>query len=208
MAAPSPSSSSIAFWNTKYAGEDYFYGEEPNTFVVEAEVRLPRGSNVLCLAEGEGRNAVYLAGCGHRVTAVDMSSVGLGKLSLLAAKRGLEVTTIISDLAEFTIAPGEWDGIISIWAHVPHSLRRSIHVASVAGLRKGGVFVFEAYHPRQLEFKTGGPQTTELLATISDVSGELAGLEVVLAQEIERDVREGKGHFGMSAVTEFIGKKV
>jgi len=194
-------------WNERYGTPDFFYGTEPNDFLRAHAGRIPQGGAVLCLAEGEGRNAVYLAGLGYRVTGVDGSAVGMAKLKKLAGERGVPVAAVVSDLAEYPIAPGAWDAIVSIWCHLPEPLRARVHRACVAGLRPGGVFVFEAYHPRQLQFKTGGPPTADLMVTLEQVRGELAGLEILEARETERTVQEGRGHHGHSAVVQVLARK-
>jgi SAM-dependent methyltransferase len=204
-----------ATWDARYGGSPaapFYYGTEPNDFLREHEARLPRGARVLCLAEGEGRNAVFLASQGHAVSAVDLSPVGVEKTRALARQRGVAVDAAVGDLATYAIEPGAWDAIVSVWAHVPHPLRRAVHIAVTAGLRPGGVFIFEAYHPRQLELvragtAKGGPGTSDLLATLADVSAELAGLTLVVAEEADRDVREGEGHSGVSACTRLVGVK-
>ncbi|MBS1963572.1 MAG: class I SAM-dependent methyltransferase [Bdellovibrionales bacterium] len=195
-------------WDARYGtSPEYYYGTEPNDFLRANFTAIPKGGRVLCLAEGEGRNAVYLARHGYSVTAIDGSRVGLDKLSRLAREFGVSVVTVHADLNEYAIAPGEWDGIVSIWAHLPPELRRRIHRESVAGLRPGGVFLLEAYRPKQLEYKTGGPPTADLMMTLESLCGELGGLEVKIAREIDRDVEEGKGHSGLSAVVQFLGVK-
>ena len=162
---------------------------------------------MLCLAEGEGRNAVFLAGRGHAVTAVDGSAVGLDKARRLAAARGTTISTVTADLADFVIKPGAWDAIVSIWCHLPRELRARVHHACVAGLRPGGIFLLEAYTPRQLACGTGGPATAELMPTLTELRGELAGLELLQAAELERTVQEGQGHHGPSAVVQVLGRK-
>ena len=104
------------FWNNRYAAPQYIYGETPNTFVAEVASQIPAGP-VLCLAEGEGRNAVHLATLGHRVTAVDQSEAGLAKARRLAAARGVKIKTVLAGLENFTVEPGVWAGIVAIFAH-------------------------------------------------------------------------------------------
>lgn len=167
---------------------------------------MPPG-DVLCLAEGEGRNAVFLARRGHRVLAVDASAVGLAKAAQLAEEHGVRIETLTADLADLVIEPGRWDAIVSIFCHVPPPIRRTLHRQAVAGLRPGGLFVLEAYTPAQLEFRTGGPPTVELLMTLADLREELAGLEFLQALEIERDVVEGRLHTGRGAVVQIVARK-
>lgn len=194
-------------WDERYGREGFFYGSEPNEFLRAHTALLPPGGSVLCLAEGEGRNAVYLASLGFKVTGVDGSAVGIAKLRKLAGQKGVHVTGIVSDLAQFAIEPDTWDAIVSIWCHLPAPLRGQVYRASVAGLRSGGVFVLEAYHPRQLQFKTGGPPTAELMPTLAALREELAGLTLLEARETEREVQEGLAHHGHSAVVQVVGRK-
>jgi SAM-dependent methyltransferase len=168
--------------------------------------RIPAGP-VLCLAEGEGRNAVHLASLGHAVTAVDQSAAGLAKAQRLAAARGVEIRTVVADLAMYPIVPGAWAGIVATFAHLPPALRRAVHAAVVQGLAPGGVFILEAYTPAQLAFDTGGPKAPELLMPLAALREELAGLEFLVAREIEREVVEGCGHTGRGAVVQVLARR-
>lgn len=194
-------------WDERYSISEFYYGTEPNDFLKANASKIKPGGKVLCLAEGEGRNAVALAKLGFDVTAVDQSSVGLKKLNELASQNGVKVKTVVADLAEYEITSEAWDAVVSIWCHVPPVLRTRLHQSVVAGLKPGGILILESYHPRQLEFKTGGPPVPELMMTIDALKIELHGLSFLVGQEIERDVQEGKGHFGMSAVTQVLAKK-
>jgi SAM-dependent methyltransferase len=194
------------FWNNRFATPQYIYGEAPNVFVAEMASQIPAGP-VLCLAEGEGRNAVHLATLGHRVTAVDQSEAGLAKARRLAAARGVELETIIADLGNFTIEPGIWAGIVVSFAHLPPAIRRKVHAQAVSGLRPNGVLVLEAYTLAQLAFDTGGPKSPELLMTLAGLRDELAGLELLIGREIERDVIEGDGHTGRGAVVQILARR-
>lgn len=193
-------------WDQRYAVDDYVYGKKPNDFLAEVSGGLAPGK-VLCLAEGEGRNAVFLAGMGHAVTAVDDSAVGLEKARKLAAERGVEIAVRVADLADFVIEPASWDAVVAIFCHLPPNVRRLVHRRVVDGLRPGGRFILEAYTPRQLQFKTGGPPTVELLMTLADLKEELAGLDFEIAEEIERDIHEGRFHFGRGAVARIVARK-
>ena len=194
------------FWNNRYAAPHFVYGETPNAFVAEMAVQIPAGP-VLCLAEGEGRNAVHLATLGHLATAVDQSAAGLAKARRLAAARGIEIETVLADLGNFIIEPGVWSGIIATFAHLPPAIRRQVHAQAVRGLRPGGVFVLEAYTPAQLAFNTGGPKSPELLMTLARLRDELAGLELLVGREVEREVIEGDGHTGHGAVVQILARR-
>ncbi|MCA9643027.1 MAG: class I SAM-dependent methyltransferase [Polyangiaceae bacterium] len=195
-------------WDQRYADAEYVYGTEPNDFLKEtAEVHLPRGGAVLCLAEGEGRNGVYLAGLGFKVTGVDGSSVGLQKAQRLAQQRGVEIATIVSDLADYDLGEQRWDGVVSSWCHTPPELRKQLHAAVVRALKPGGALILESYTPQQLEYKTGGPPNAEWMMTLEGLKQELAGLEFVVGEEKIREVNEGKFHGGTSAVVQVVAKK-
>lgn len=196
----------LTFWNDRYASDGYIYGEAPNGFLSEVTRHIPAGP-VLCLAEGEGRNAVHLAIQGRRVTAVDQSEVGLAKAHQLAKVRGVEVKTVIRDLQHYHVTPGAWAGIIAIFAHLPPPLRRRVHAEAVLGLQPGGVFILEAYTPAQLALGTGGPKSPELLMTLTILREELAGLEFLIAREIEREVIEGECHTGRGAVVQILARR-
>jgi SAM-dependent methyltransferase len=195
-------------WDERYGAPGYFYGTTPNDFLRDRCGDISAGGDVLCLAEGEGRNAVFLARQGFRVVAVDQSAVGLRKAQQLAAENGVRIDTIAADLSEYVIEPGRWDGIVSIWCHVPSALRRGLHRQVVGGLRIGGIFILEAYTPAQLAYGTGGPKDADLLPTLTDLRSELAGLEFVHAEERERAVHEGQGHGGPSAVVDVVARRV
>jgi len=194
-------------WDERYAESDYVYGKEPNAFLSEHAGMIPKGGTVLCLAEGEGRNAVWLAHQGYKVTGVDSSSVGMGKAQALANERGVTIETHCVDLAEYYIEQDSWDGIVSIFCHVPPPVRQRLHKEAVAGLTPGGVLILEAYRPKQLEYGTGGPPVAELMMQLDETRQELDGLEWLHARELDREVLEGKFHTGIGAVVQLIGKK-
>ena len=194
-------------WDVRYAEPGWAFGPEPNDFLRAWAHRLPPGGRVLCLAEGEGRNAVHLAGLGHDVTAVDQSSVGLAKAAQLAAERGVTLRTEVANLGTYAIAPGAWQGVVSIFAHVPAEVRVRLHAAVVAGLAPGGVLLLEAYTPRQLAQGTGGPKDASRFMTLSALRRELAGLEFELGHEIEREGIEGRYHSGRAEVVQVVARK-
>ncbi|MGA7980706.1 MAG: class I SAM-dependent methyltransferase [Chromatiaceae bacterium] len=193
-------------WDQRYDTADYVYGKEPNDFLRAMADRLPSG-RALCLGEGEGRNAVFLAGRGFEVTAVDGSGVGLAKTERLADERQVTVATVRADLADFPIEPASWNLIVSIFCHVPAGLRADLHRRVVEGLRPGGMFLLEAYNPGQIEYGTGGPPTPDLMMDLAALKQELAGLRLIHALEAVRDVREGRFHSGPGAVVQILAVK-
>jgi 2-polyprenyl-3-methyl-5-hydroxy-6-metoxy-1,4-benzoquinol methylase len=193
-------------WDVRYSDTEYVYGTAPNEFLASVAEQIPKG-RVLSLAEGEGRNAVYLAELGYKVLGVDASAVGLGKAQRLATARGVTIETRVADLAGFAITPNSWDAIISIFCHLPSGIRSSVHRRVVAGLRPGGMLVLEAYTPAQLKLKTGGPPTADMTMTLNVLKSELEGLRFIHARELERDVIEGKFHTGRGAVVQVVAVK-
>ena len=142
-------------WDERYSSKEYAYGTTPNEFLVEKVSCIPKGK-VLSLAEGEGRNAVFLAKQGYAVTAVDGSLVGLNKARKLAEENNVVVEFIHADLADYDLGENKWDGIISIFCPLPSSLRKALYKRVIAGLKQNGVFLVEAYTPDQLKHGTGG----------------------------------------------------
>jgi SAM-dependent methyltransferase len=193
-------------WDERYSRPGFAYGREPNAFLAEVAPRIPTG-RVLSLGEGEGRNAVHLARLGHRVLAVDASSVGLAKARRLAAEHGVEIDTLEADLAEHVIEPGAWEGIVSIFCHLPPAVRRRVHRSAASGLAPGGAFVLEAYTPRQLAYGTGGPPRAELMMTLAELRDELPGLELEVARELEREIHEGRFHDGRGHVAQIVARR-
>jgi 2-polyprenyl-3-methyl-5-hydroxy-6-metoxy-1,4-benzoquinol methylase len=193
-------------WNERYSSDRYAYGMEANDFLVSMNDRLP-GGKILCLAEGEGRNAVWLAQQGNEVTAVDASDIGLQKADRLAKERGVEITSVHADLADYDIGTQQWDAIISIFCHLPPDLRRDVHRRCVAGLRDDGMILLEAYTPSQLEYNTGGPPVAEMMMDMRSLRSELNGLEFLHLQECVREIHEGEFHNGPGAVVQALARK-
>lgn len=191
-------------WDARYGEPGFAYGTAPNDFLASSLSYLPAGGELLCLAEGEGRNSTFLAQHGYMVTAVDSSRVGLEKAEALAKERDVEITTYVADLADFKLLPDRYDGIVSIFCHLPVPVRRQLHAGVAASLRKGGAFLLEAYTPRQLQFNTGGPPTEELLMELDELRLEFPGLDIIRGQELERDIREGRLHTGRGSVVQLI----
>ena len=193
-------------WDEEYSVDEYVYGTAPNDFLRSMTEKLTRG-RVLCLAEGEGRNAVHLARNGFSATAVDSSRVGLAKAKALALKHGVDIEIVHADLAEFETEEGTWDSIVSISCHLPPGLRQTVHRSVVSGLKQGGTFLLEAYTPKQLEFGTGGPPSAEYMMELSTLREELSGLEIIHGEELVRSVVEGINHTGTGAVVQILARK-
>jgi SAM-dependent methyltransferase len=195
------------FWDDRYDAPDYVYGTEPSDFLAERWSALRPGGDVLCLADGEGRNGVFLATKGMRVTGVDSSSVGLAKARQLASERGVPLETVVADLGSWDLGAERWDGIVSIWAHLPAPIRSTLHPRLGSALRPRGVLLLEHYHPRQLGYGTGGPPDPSMMLTLDELDVAFAGWIRLHTFEGERVVVEGRGHGGTSYVTQAILQK-
>lgn len=193
-------------WDERYSTEDYAYGTSPNRFLEENFNIIPKGK-VLSLAEGEGRNAVFLAKQGYSVTAVDASLVGLEKAGKLARDNGVVIECIHADLEEYVIGENKWDGIVSIFCPLPSSIRKGLHKKVVAGLKSNGVLLLEAYTPDQLKHGVGGGSSVDSMTTKESLSLELADLTFIHLRELEREVIEGAYHTGIGAVVQAIASK-
>jgi hypothetical protein len=196
------------FWDSKFSIDDYFYGTLPNQFLVEAEKFLKKKSKVLCLAEGEGRNAVFLALHGHQVTCVDFSSVGKEKAMKLASKNGVSLDYQLSNLLDFDFKVLHWDAIVSVFCHLPPDSRKTIHSKITPALRENGLFIIEAYTPEQLQYQSGGPKDISMLYTTEILKADFPELKWNPLEEDERHLQEGIGHQGQSVTLRGIGIKV
>ena len=196
-------------WNERYDEAEYIFGTEPNDFLRETFDNIQAGGTVLCLAEGEGRNAVFLAEQGYKVTAMDLSEVGLKKALRLASDRGVDIKVEVADLTDYQFGEMKWDAIVSIWAHLPESVRQHVHAQITSALNLDGVFILEAYTEQQLTMEAvGGPPATqkERFGSLAVLRAELAELEEITGIEKQRMISEGKRHQGLSAIVQFIGK--
>lgn len=196
-----------SMWEERYSTEHYVFGTEANDFLRNNVATIPIG-DILCLAEGEGRNAVFLAGTARRVSSVDLAEAGVKKTLRLARERGVEVNARVGDLSTYDLGNEKWDGIVSIYAHMAPLKRADLHHRVVEALRPGGIFLLEAYTPDQIGRGTGGPQSIEMTMPLSALKQELAPLEFLHALETERIVAEGVGHTASAAVVQVIARRI
>ena len=192
-------------WDQRYSEPEYVYGTQPNDFL-KANAHLLQGP-VLSLAEGEGRNAVFLAKQGLSVTGVDSSKIGMAKAQQLAQQQGVQIQTIAADLAEFNLGIETYQAVVSISAHTPSKVRQQLHQKILRCLKPGGIFLLEAYTPLQAPRNTGGPSDPDLCVTLASLLADFADCQHILAQELEREVQEGKFHTGQASVVQFIAQK-
>lgn len=192
-------------WDERYASDTFAYGTEPNDFLMEHAGML--SGPVLSLAEGEGRNAVYLASLGLQVLGVDGSAVGLAKAQKLAVLKGVSIQTTTVDLATYTPPADSFGAAVSISAHLPSQVRKRLHRLVAQSIKPGGVIVLEGYSRAQINRNTGGPKDADMLLAQSDIEQEFPNFEVLLSREVEREVIEGSFHTGLASVVQFIGKR-
>ncbi|KAI9202011.1 SAM domain-containing protein [Polychytrium aggregatum] len=204
-------STTASFWDERFQPNAGFaYGRAPNDFLVEAARRLKPNSKILSLAEGEGRNAIYLAQQGHSVHCVDFSRVGLAKTDEWAQQLGLSslITTEFGDLAIYNLGEGEWDAIVSIWCHLPADIRKRVHHDAERALKPQGVVILEAYTPNNIGRGTGGPREPEMCMDTATLRGDFAGLSIEYLEEKEREIVEGGYHSGLSATVQLIARRI
>lgn len=191
-------------WDHSFSNEEFVYGEEANEFIQEKSALIPAESKVACFAEGEGRNAVFLAQAGHEVRAYDQSLVGLKKAKQLAAKNRVSIHTEEKDLAKDLVTAHAYDAAIMVFGHVPKEDQSSLIENLMNSVKPGGHVIFEVYSEAQLDYKTGGPRKAELLYDPVDV---LSMIEPYTCKhfyygEVERN--EGPRHNGEGHVIQVV----
>lgn len=193
-------------WNKRFGDETYAYGKEPNKFIKEKAPLLRKG-NVLAVAEGEGRNAVYLATLGHDVSTWDFSKEGLKKTTQLADEKEVHIETTLVDLSEAQWTKEAWDNIILVFGHFDTELRKETLQHIENSIKPGGCFLCEVYSPDQLSYGTGGPRVKEMLYQPEEFLTTFHDWKInhFFLGEVERE--EGELHQGKSHVIQFYGIK-
>lgn len=197
-------------WSTRYrnAGEDYVFGTTPNRFLAAQSVLLAAGRNALSVADGEGRNAVWLAEQGLQVTATEISPVALEKARKLAAGRHVEVDFVLADAVAWDYPAAAFDFVVGIFIQFADPAQRArLFAGMTRALRPGGHLIVQGYAPRQLDYRTGGPSAVENLYTADLLRAAFPGLEIVHLQEYEDVLDEGVGHKGQSALVGLVARK-
>lgn len=194
-------------WNERFQGEDYVFGTKPNVFIADMHKRLALTGNALAIAEGEGRNAVFLAREGMNVTVWDYAESGLNKANKLAEASSVEIRTELVDLGEAQWTKEQWDEIICVFGHFPKELRTKTLEGVKTAVKPGGYFLTEVYSPYQIPYRSGGPQDPQFLYAPGDFLEAFADWRIVhfFMGEVVR--QEGQGHQGLSHVIQFAGQK-
>jgi 2-polyprenyl-3-methyl-5-hydroxy-6-metoxy-1,4-benzoquinol methylase len=198
----------MSIWNERYAGEDFHFGIEPNAFLVSQQSLLKPGMSCLAVADGEGRNGVWLAEQGLQVLSVDSSHVALAKAEKLAQQRGVSLKFEQADLMQWDWGTNRFDTVVAIFIQFVTSPEREQMFAHIKhSLKPGGVLLLQGYTPRQLEFKTGGPSQAANLYTEAMLRKEFADMDILHLSEHDDIIREGAGHNGMSALIDLAARK-
>jgi hypothetical protein len=194
-------------WNEKYGAHDYFYGLNPNDFLKEGALEYGPFKEALCLGEGEGRNALFLMSQGTNCHSIDLSSVGLEKLMSKAGEFPVACTVEAGSILDIEVEKGKYDLVTAIWLHGDDQVKKRTAELASQALMPGGFFILEAYTPDQIPYATGGPKSPELMYTSGLLNDLYSEFEIIKCEEKLRDVQEGTGHFGKSAVVQFIARK-
>lgn len=198
-------------WNDRYSSEEFAYGTAPNNYLKEQLEKLKTGS-ILFPAEGEGRNAVFAAQLGWKVSAFDISVEGKNKALKLAEANDVEIDYLVGELETLNYQEEQFDAIALIYAHFPAAIKSSIHKTLETYLRKGGIIIFEAFSKKHLEYlaindKIGGPKDIESLFSIEEIQSDFPDYEIIELEEKEIELNEGLLHNGKGSVIRFVGKK-
>ncbi|MGE5321080.1 MAG: SAM-dependent methyltransferase [Hyphomicrobiaceae bacterium] len=196
------------FWNARYATEDYIFGTAPNRFLESQAARVQPGMRALSIADGEGRNGVWLAEQGAAVHAVDVSPVALEKARKLAAARGVTLNFEQADILNWTWPEAAYDLVAAIFIQfAPPPERDRIITGIRRCLKPGGLLVLQGYTPKQVEFGTGGPPSAANMYTPELLRQWFGDWEILHLAEHESVISEGSHHHGMSALVDLVARK-
>ena len=194
-------------WNERYSGEEYHFGTEPNAFLSQQQNRLKPGMRCLAIADGEGRNGVWLAEQGLQVLSVDSSPVAVAKARALAALRKVTMDVELADLTRWDWGGEKYDVVVAIFIQfAPPGLREQMFSHIKSCLKPGGLLMLQGYTPRQLDYRTGGPSQVENLYTEALLREAFSDMEIVHLAEHDSVIHEGAGHDGMSALIDMVAR--
>ena len=194
------------FWDNRYGAAEYAYGTAPNAGLVTLEHLLPPAAQVLVPGDGEGRNGVWLATRGHRVTVVDQSTAGLRKCAQLAATRDANVATVHADLADYQPA-GNFDALVLVFVHLPPEIRRAVHQRLLSALKPGGVLILEGFDRSHAGLPGGGPRDPAWLFDADMLRTDFAACADLSIELIDGDLDEGPWHHGRARVLRVHGRR-
>lgn len=198
-------------WNERYSKEEFAYGEQPNTYLKQQLEQLQVGI-LLLPAEGEGRNAVFAASLGWKVSAFDISVEGKNKALQLAASKNVAMDYQVGPLDTMNYQDGQFDAIALIYAHFPANIKSAYHKRLDHYLRPGGVIIFEAFSKKHIDYlakneKVGGPKEVAMLFSIAEIKSDFPNYDIIELEEKEIELNEGQFHNGTGSVIRFVGRK-
>lgn len=196
-----------AFWNKRYENPDYLFGTEPNDFFRIAVPAAQSGQTAFAPADGEGRNGVFLASLGYRVTTLDVSDLAVGKAMKLAGERGVEIDAQVGDVFDWDWPQDAYDLVAVSFMHFLPDQRKRFHASVAGALKPGGLLVLEGFNPDQAGFESGGPPIPEMLFTREILKADFSGLDIFLVQECRRELAEGPRHRGEAATVQLVARK-
>jgi cyclopropane fatty-acyl-phospholipid synthase-like methyltransferase len=195
-------------WDERYAGGEYFFGTKPNAFMVSQHHLLKPGMSCLAVADGEGRNGVWLVEQGLKVLSVDSSSVAASKADTLAQQKGVKLDFEVADLLNWHWEENRYDVVVAIFIQFATPEQRIKLFADMKKcLKPGGLLLLQGYTPRQLEYKTGGPPVAENMYTEPFLRKAFSDMEILHLAEHDAEINEGTGHKGMSALIDLVARK-
>lgn len=195
-------------WDARFARDDYIFGTAPNVFLAAQRARLRPGQYALCVADGEGRNSVWLAQQGLVVTAFDLAPRGVAKARALAARAGVAVDHRVAGVEDWQWSPETFDVVVAIFVQfAPPAVRERMFAGMLQTLKVGGWLLLQGYTPRQLEYRSGGPPRADHLYAAELLRQSFSAHEIVELREHDDVLAEGTQHAGMSALIDCVLRK-
>jgi SAM-dependent methyltransferase len=195
-------------WDERYATTEYVFGTEPAEFLPRYRDLLEPGTETLVVADGEGRNSVYLAEQGLHVTAMDVSDVGVEKARDLATARGVTVDFRVADILTWEWAPDAYDLVVAVFIQfLDPQQRATVFDGMQRTLRSGGRLLLHGYRPEQIQYGTGGPRIPAHLYDEALLADAFAAMRIEVLHSYDTRLQEGAGHAGMSALIDLVATK-
>lgn len=195
-------------WEARFSAPGYAFGKEPAAFLKAQAHRLPTSGKALSIADGEGRNGVWLAERGLDVLAIDLSPTGLQKSRALAAERGVTLASELADVTTWLWPAAAYDVIAAIFIQFVTPAERSELFDNIKrALKPGGLLLLHGYRPEQLAFRTGGPQEADRMYTRALLEAAFGDMTQIEISEHDSVVSEGSSHVGMSALIDLVARK-
>lgn len=195
-------------WNARFARDEYLFGEEPNAFLRANAHWMQRGDSVLCVADGEGRNSVWLAEQGFEVRAFDFAPNAVAKAKRLAQRRNVSVAHELGDAYTWPWTTRRYQALVAVFIQfLPPESRNDAFAGMMSTIEPGGLFLLEGYRPEQVDYATGGPPRREHMYTREWLEATFSGWKILALKDYDAVIREGKAHNGLSALIDLVARK-